>query len=97
MLGIVTRSQRDSFRLDTVDPFSGVEDWEWINYKDVMKDADTDSYVHGRGHFFLNHDGKLIGRTMEMLERTCNVEKLFIDRKYLEVSTIAQLHRERSM
>lgn len=35
--GIVTRSQRDSFRIDTVDPFSGAVDWEWINYMDVMK------------------------------------------------------------
>lgn len=35
--GIVTRSQRDSFRLDNVDPFNGTEDCEWISYKDVMK------------------------------------------------------------
>ncbi|CAN7204067.1 YolD-like family protein [Paenibacillus sp. LjRoot153] len=37
LTGIVTRSQRSEFRLDTVDPFSGVEDWEWISYKDVLK------------------------------------------------------------
>jgi hypothetical protein len=35
--GIVTRSKHGQFRLDTVDPFSGVEDWEWINYQDVLK------------------------------------------------------------
>lgn len=37
VIGIVTRSQHYQFRLDTVDPISGGEEWEWINYKDVMK------------------------------------------------------------
>lgn len=35
--GIVKVSQRGSFRLNTVDPFNGEEDWEWINYQDVLK------------------------------------------------------------
>jgi hypothetical protein len=35
--GIVTCSQRDSFRLDTEDPFSGVVDWEWFMFRDVIK------------------------------------------------------------
>lgn len=37
LTGIVTRSQRSEFRLDRVDPFTGVEDWEWISYKDVLR------------------------------------------------------------
>ncbi|NOU86476.1 YolD-like family protein [Paenibacillus sp. LMG 31460] len=35
--GIVTRSKHGEFRVDTVDPSSGVEDWSWISYKDVLK------------------------------------------------------------
>ncbi|MEC0227918.1 YolD-like family protein [Paenibacillus alba] len=35
--GIVTRSKQAEFRLDTVDPFTGAEDWNWISYKDVFK------------------------------------------------------------
>jgi hypothetical protein len=35
--GIVTCSQRDSFRLDTEDPFSSVVDWEWFMFQDVIK------------------------------------------------------------
>jgi hypothetical protein len=35
--GIVTCSQRDSFRLDTEDPFTGVVDWEWLMFRDVIK------------------------------------------------------------
>ncbi|OAS21381.1 YolD-like family protein [Paenibacillus oryzisoli] len=37
LTGIVSRSQRDSFRLDSVDPFNGNEDSEWILYQDVIK------------------------------------------------------------
>jgi hypothetical protein len=35
--GIVTRSKHGEFRFDTVDPFNGTEEWDWISYKDVMK------------------------------------------------------------
>ncbi|MBP1963239.1 YolD-like family protein [Paenibacillus aceris] len=35
--GIVARSKHGEFRLDTVDPFSGAKDWEWIAYRDVLK------------------------------------------------------------
>jgi hypothetical protein len=35
--GILTCSQRDSFRLDTEDPFTGVADWEWFMFRDVIK------------------------------------------------------------
>ncbi|MGO4268229.1 YolD-like family protein [Paenibacillus sp. TAF58] len=35
--GIVTRSKHGEFRIDTVDPFSGTEEWDWISYKDVLK------------------------------------------------------------
>ncbi|MGO4498787.1 YolD-like family protein [Paenibacillus sp. 2RAB27] len=35
--GIVTRSKQSEFRIDSVDPFNGVEDWQWICYKDVLK------------------------------------------------------------
>ncbi|MNI71520.1 YolD-like protein [compost metagenome] len=37
LTGIVTRSQHSDFRLDTVDPLSGLADWEWISYKDVLR------------------------------------------------------------
>jgi hypothetical protein len=35
--GIVTCSQRYSFRLDTEDPFTGQSDWDWIMFRDVIK------------------------------------------------------------
>lgn len=35
--GVVSRSKHEEFRLDTVDPFSGVDDWEWIRFQDVLK------------------------------------------------------------
>jgi hypothetical protein len=35
--GIVARSRHGEFRLDTVEPFSGARDWEWIGYRDVLK------------------------------------------------------------
>jgi hypothetical protein len=35
--GIVTCTQRDSFRLDTEDLISGVVDWEWFMFRDVIK------------------------------------------------------------
>ncbi|KRE50036.1 YolD-like family protein [Paenibacillus sp. Soil724D2] len=35
--GIVTRSKHGEFRVDTVDPSNGVEEWSWISYKDVLK------------------------------------------------------------
>jgi hypothetical protein len=35
--GIVTRSKHGEFRFDIVDPFSGVGDWDWISYRDVLK------------------------------------------------------------
>jgi hypothetical protein len=35
--GIVTRSKHGEFRFDTVDPFSGTEEWDWISYKDVLR------------------------------------------------------------
>ncbi|SEB93802.1 YolD-like protein [Paenibacillus sp. GP183] len=35
--GIVTCTQRDSFRLDTENPFTGVADWEWFMFRDVIK------------------------------------------------------------
>jgi hypothetical protein len=34
--GIVTSSQRDCFRLDTEDPYTGDADWEWIMFRDVL-------------------------------------------------------------
>jgi hypothetical protein len=35
--GIVTRSKQGEFRLDTEDPFTGAQDWDWISYKDILK------------------------------------------------------------
>lgn len=35
--GIVTSSKHGEFRVDTVDPSIGLEDWGWISYKDVLK------------------------------------------------------------
>ncbi|NQX58555.1 YolD-like family protein [Paenibacillus qinlingensis] len=35
--GVVTRSKHGEFRLDTIDPFSGAEDWDWIRFQDVLK------------------------------------------------------------
>lgn len=35
--GIVARSKHGEFRLDTIEPFSGAKDWEWIGYRDVLK------------------------------------------------------------
>jgi hypothetical protein len=35
--GIVSRSKQGEFRLDTEDPFNGLQDWDWICYKDVLK------------------------------------------------------------
>ncbi|MGO4496443.1 YolD-like family protein [Paenibacillus sp. 2RAB27] len=35
--GIVARSRHGEFRFETVEPFSGVVDWEWIGYRDVLK------------------------------------------------------------
>jgi hypothetical protein len=35
--GIVTCTQRDSFRLDTEDLFTGIADWEWFMFRDVIK------------------------------------------------------------
>ncbi|KRF22529.1 YolD-like family protein [Paenibacillus sp. Soil787] len=35
--GVVTRSKHGEFRLDTIDPFSGLEDWDWIRFQDVLK------------------------------------------------------------
>ncbi|WP_082593182.1 YolD-like family protein [Paenibacillus sp. Soil766] len=35
--GIVTRSKQREFRLDTIDAFSGLENWEWISFQDVLK------------------------------------------------------------
>lgn len=35
--GIVVRSRHGEFRLDTVDPFTGGADWEWIGYRDVLR------------------------------------------------------------
>jgi hypothetical protein len=35
--GIVVRSRHGEFRLDIVETVSGVDDWEWIAYRDVLK------------------------------------------------------------
>lgn len=35
--GVVTSSRHGEFRLDTVDPFSGLEYWDWFNFQDVLK------------------------------------------------------------
>lgn len=35
--GVVTRSKHGEFRLDTVDSLTGVEDWNWIRFQDVLK------------------------------------------------------------
>jgi hypothetical protein len=37
MRGIVTRIQRDSVRLDTINSLDGSEDCEWILFVDVLK------------------------------------------------------------
>ncbi|MDR6883093.1 YolD-like family protein [Bacillus sp. 3255] len=37
LTGIVTRSQRNEFRFDTEDPFTGEINWDWINYSDVLR------------------------------------------------------------
>jgi hypothetical protein len=35
LVGIVTQHQRNSFRMDTM--INGSEDWEWIDFADVLK------------------------------------------------------------
>jgi hypothetical protein len=43
MRGIVTRIQRDSVRLDTINSLDGSEDREWILFADVIKAELQDS------------------------------------------------------
>ncbi|NRF96338.1 YolD-like family protein [Paenibacillus frigoriresistens] len=35
--GVVTRYKHGEFRLETVDPFSGGENWDWIKFQDILK------------------------------------------------------------
>jgi PleD family two-component response regulator len=35
--GVVTRSKQREFRLDNVDPLTGIENWDWIRFQDVLK------------------------------------------------------------
>ncbi|MDR6884851.1 YolD-like family protein [Bacillus sp. 3255] len=37
LTGIVARSQRNEFKFDTEDPFTGEKNWDWIRYRDVLK------------------------------------------------------------